>query len=239
MAYRYKALASDYDDTLGERGLVPPETLAALSKFQNSARRLILVTGRELPDLKAVFPHLHLFDRVVAENGGVLYRPDTGKKQVLAAPPNASFVKALKARGVRPLAVGDVIVATRQPNEDIVLGAIRDLGLELQITFNKSSVMVLPSGVNKLSGLRVALHDLDLSDHEVVGVGDAENDHAFLGDCGFSVAVRNALPSIKEMADLTTRGNRGAGVAELIDLILRDALAPPKMKADCNGETRV
>ena len=61
-----------------------------------------------------------------------------------------------------------------------MLEAIRDLGLELQIIFNKGAVMVLPAGVNKASGLAVALARLGLSPHNVVGVGDAENDHAFL-----------------------------------------------------------
>ena len=61
-----------------------------------------------------------------------------------------------------------------------MLEAIRDLGLELQVIFNKGAVMVLPSGVNKATGLDAALDELGLSPHNVVGVGDAENDHAFL-----------------------------------------------------------
>jgi len=51
---------------------------------------------------------------------------------------------------------------------------IRRLGLELQIIFNKGAVMVLPAGVNKATGLTAALTELELSPHEVVGVGDAE-----------------------------------------------------------------
>ena len=46
--------------------------------------------------------------------------------------------------------------------------------------FNKGAVMILPSGVNKATGLAAALEELGLSPHNVVGVGDAENDHAFL-----------------------------------------------------------
>jgi len=55
--------------------------------------------------------------------------------------------------------------------------------------------MVLPSGVNKASGLQVALNELRLSPHNSVGVGDAENDHVFLSTCECSVAVANALPA--------------------------------------------
>jgi len=88
-------------------------------------------------------------------------------------------------------------VATWHPNESAVLEVIRSLGLELQIIFNKNAVMVLPSGVNKRTGLAAALEELNLSSHNVVGVGDAENDHAFLSMCECSISVENALPALK------------------------------------------
>ena len=98
---------------------------------------------------------------------------------------------------------------------------IRELGLELQIVFNKGAVMVLPAGVNKASGLKAALDDLGLSSHNVVAVGDAENDHAFMRASAYAVAVANALPAVKDTADLVTKGARGAGVMELIELVTK------------------
>lgn len=222
---RLNALASDYDGTLAHDGIVAAPTLGALETFRDSGRKLILVTGRELPDLGSVFPRFDLFDRIVAENGAVLFTPSTSETRVLAEPPKAEFVAALERRGVRPISVGDVIVSTRQPNERVVLDVIRDLGLELQVVFNKGAVMVLPSGVNKVSGLKAALEELRLSERDVAGVGDAENDHAFLRFCGFSAAVANALPAVKETANLTTRARDGAGVVELIEMILNGELA--------------
>ena len=53
-----------------------------------------------------------------------------------------------------------------------MLEAIRELGLELQIIFNKGAVMVLPAGVSKASGLEAALALLKLSPHNLVGIGD-------------------------------------------------------------------
>src|ERR1700683_3727432 len=67
--------------------------------------------------------------------------------------------------------------------------AIRDMGLEMQVIFNKGAVMVLPSGINKATGLQAAAAEMGLSPHDVVGVGDAENDHSFLELCGYAVAV--------------------------------------------------
>ena len=123
-----------------------------------------------------------------------------------------------------------MIVATWEPNQNAVLEVIRDLGLELQVIFNKGAVMVLPSGVNKASGLAAALRTIGVSARNTVGVGDAENDHAFLRVCEVSAAVANALPSVKVECDIVLAGERGDGVCELADAIIERDLAdlPPR-----------
>ena len=221
---RYLALCCDYDGTIALHGIVDAATIAALEKVLASGRRLVLVTGRELDDLQRVFPRLDLFERVVAENGALLYLPATREEIRLADPPSQPLVQALRARSVAPLSVGRCIIAIWEPHDTTVLQAIHELGLELQVIFNKGAVMVLPSGVNKATGLAAALDSLELSPHNALGVGDAENDHAFLALCECSVAVANALPSLKEAADIVTTRDHGAGVAELIDELLADDL---------------
>lgn len=225
---RYRALACDYDGTLATHGKVVPETVAALTKLLASGRRLILVTGRELDELLGIFPEIGLFEWVVAENGALLYRPASREERPLCPPPPAAFVAALRQRNVTPISVGRVVVATWQPHEQEVLATIRDLGLELQVIFNKGAVMVLPAGINKASGLAAALKVMELSPHEVAGVGDAENDHALLALCECGVAVANALPALKDRADLVTDADHGAGVAELIDKLVANDLAEMK-----------
>jgi hydroxymethylpyrimidine pyrophosphatase-like HAD family hydrolase len=222
---RYLVLACDYDGTLAHDGVVDQEMIEALERLTASGRKLVLVTGRDLDDLLRVFPRIGLFSRVVAENGGLLYTPERREARALADPPPPAFVHELERRKVRPLSVGRVVVATWEPNQNVVLELIRELGLELQVSFNKGAVMVLPSGVNKRSGLAAALAELGISFHNVVSVGDAENDHEFLRASEVAVAVANALPALKEQADLVTSGARGAGVRELIDQLLEDDLS--------------
>lgn len=217
---RYHVLACDYDGTLAHHGRVDTDTLAALQRVRDSGRKLVLVTGRQLDDLMAVFPEVGLFDTVVAENGALLYRPAARERKMLGEPPPERFVAALEARDVTPLSVGEVIVATWEPHETTVMEVIRELGIEWQVVFNKGAVMALPTGVNKATGLAAALAELDLSPHNAVAVGDAENDHAFLNLCECAVAVANALPMLKERADFVTRGSQGAGVVELIDMLV-------------------
>ncbi|MBA4012697.1 MAG: phosphoglycolate phosphatase [Phenylobacterium sp.] len=219
---RLIAFATDYDGTLAHHGRVDKPTIAALEALKAAGLKLLMVTGRELPDLQQVFDRLDLFDLVVAENGSLLYLPATQEERPVAPPPPPELVAALEARGVAPLSVGRGIVATWEPNETAVLETIRDLGLEWQIIFNKGAVMVLPPGVNKASGLAAALTAMKLSPLNVVAIGDAENDHAFLTASGCSVAVANALDAVKATADLVTKADHGAGVAEAIAALLAE-----------------
>ena len=227
---RYLVLAADFDGTLARDGRVAATTLAALERVAATGRKLVLVTGRELDDLLGIFPGIGVFDRVVAENGALLYRPETGQRAALGDPPPEAFVRELERRGVAPLSVGKSIVATVHPNERIVLETIRDLGLELHVVFNKGAVMVLPATVNKASGLKAALGELGLSARNAVAIGDAENDHALLREAEYGVAVANAIPTLKKEADRTSARAADDAVVELIeDLVAHDlAKTPPR-----------
>ncbi len=222
---RYHVVALDFDGTLAQGEQVHPDTVAALERLRDTNRRLIVVTGRELPPLLQLLPRPELFDCIVAENGGLLYFPASGEERPLAAPPPPELVAMLQERGVHPLSVGRVVIGTWEPHQDTVLEAIRTLGLGHQIVFNKGAVMVLPSGIDKGTGLAAALHALCLSPHNAVALGDAENDHAMfdLVECG--IAVMNALPAVKNRADLVTNGDHGWGVIEIADRLLEDDLA--------------
>jgi HAD superfamily hydrolase (TIGR01484 family) len=222
---RYHVFATDFDGTIAHNSIVSEKTRDALKRLVASGRQLILVTGRELPDLKILFSELKLFRWVVAENGGLLFEPSTNKEWLLSDSPSEDFIAALRIRGVTDLSVGKSIIATWSPFEQIVLETIRELGLEMQVIFNKGAVMILPAGINKAFGLQRALKELNLSMHNTVGVGDAENDHSFLRAVEFSAAVSNALSSLKESVDLVLPLDHGDGVAWLIDQILADDLA--------------
>ncbi|MEH2267318.1 MAG: HAD family hydrolase [Nostoc sp.] len=225
---RYSVLATDYDGTLATDNHVNENTLAALSRLRSFGYKLILVTGRQLDELLQVFAQVDLFDYVVAENGALLYSPANRQEKLLGSQPPTEFINALRDRQVKSLSVGRVIVATWHPQETIVLETIRHMGLELQVILNKGAVMVLPSGINKATGLAAALAEMQLSPENVVGIGDAENDYDFLSVCGCSVAVANALPMLKERVDFVTNGSRGDGVIELIEKLINSDLAELK-----------
>lgn len=222
---RYQVLATDYDGTLADQGHVSEAVVEKLKQFQATGRKIVLVTGREMRDLVEVFPSYKIFDYIIAENGALIHETGTGKEQMLGPAPDPSFVQALQEKGVHPISVGKVIVATWEPYEQIVLDTIKTSGLERQVIFNKGAVMILPSGINKATGLQTLLHALHLSLHNTVAIGDAENDGALLQAAECAVAVNNALPALKAIADWVTPSAHGDGVIELMDQLIDNDLA--------------
>jgi hydroxymethylpyrimidine pyrophosphatase-like HAD family hydrolase len=221
---RYLALAVDYDGTAASHDSLAESARLAIERLRISGRRIVLVTGRRVEDLLQVCPAIGLFDLVVAENGAVVYDPWRREEVVLGMPVPDRLVDRLRERGVAPIEVGKVLVATREPHGAVVFDVIRELGLELQVIANRSAIMVLPAGINKATGLKFALHRLGLSQHEAVAIGDAENDHSFLRYCECGVAVSNAVDSLKDSVEFVTRGANGDGVAELINELIANDL---------------
>jgi HAD superfamily hydrolase (TIGR01484 family) len=216
----FLALACDYDGTLAHEGRVATSTVQALNRYRGAGGRLVLVTGRETTDLCCACSCVSLFDRVIAENGAVMHCPATGLTNMLTRPIPHEFVRSLRQKCVAPLGTGRVIVATTRRWEQTLLDAILEQGLDLELTYNKNSIMVLPAGVDKGTGLSAALGELGITAAQTVAIGDAENDETMLALAGCSVAVANGLPALKSRVDMVTERANGAGVEELIDWLL-------------------
>jgi len=224
----FRAVAIDFDGTLGTDGHVSSDALAAVAEARARGVRVLLVTGRTLGDLQAAFPgaEAHL-DAVVAENGAVIW--STAGVRLLHEPVDERLVEALAAEGVT-FRRGEVLVACAGVDELAVLGALRRLGLDCQLVRNRAELMVLPAGATKGSGLLEALGDLGLSRHNTIGVGDAENDHSLLSACEVGVAVANAVEALRRHADLVLAEDDGEGVAHLLrgDLLAGRAHLHPR-----------
>jgi len=226
---RFRVLACDFDNTLAIHGIAPDAAVSALREVAGSGRRLLLVTGRLLEELLDVFSDVDIFDRVVAENGGLLYDPATGGHRLLAPPLPSDLIQELRDCGVQPLIAGRVLCATLDSSEHLVRDALHRLGMRRSLIYNKSSLMILPEGVDKASGLREAVAELGATVEQTIAVGDAENDLALLEEAGLGVAVGNALDAVKRSADVVLERSNGEGVRLLCEALVEDdlvALAP-------------
>ena len=210
----FHAVAIDYDGTLSTTDRPAGAVLSALAENRSAGRRVILVTGRILSELHAVFPDVDRhFDLIVAENGGVL--SSQGVERVLAVPVAKDLDDALAERHIA-FRRGLVLLACDAHDERAVLAQVRRLGLECQLIRNRGSLMVLPSGVSKGSGLLEALADLGISRHNTIAIGDAENDHSLLDVSELGVAPANAVDALKAHADITLELPDGEGVARFL-----------------------
>jgi hypothetical protein len=185
----YRAIATDYDGTLAKDGQVDATTMTALRRYQDAGGKLLMVTGRELSDLQRAFPELTMFDGAVVENGAVFYDPRRDRVQTLGDPPPDLFIESLIAQQVNPIQRGRVIVSTWQPHGETVQRTLAALGLDHEVILNKRAVMVLPNGVNKATGLRLALQELGLTANEIAGIflkehgqADAQMDFVYFID---------------------------------------------------------
>lgn len=229
---RFFALAAGFDGTLARNGRYDERCIEALRALAATGRKLILVTARELRELLEIFPEARIFDYIIAENGAILHRSATRESEILAQAPSEILLQELRRRSVEPLIVGSAAIKTSILNEAEARAAIEKLQLDCQIIVNDRSLIILPAGVNKASGIKEALRELGLSPHNLAVIGDAQNDLAMFQLAEHSVAVDNADPLIKQCADRTTRGAFCDGFLELCrDLMDGDlAYAQPKVR---------
>lgn len=219
---RWSVLASDVDGTLATSGRIPQEAYDALAAFRSAGGTVVVITGRRLPELREVFPGLvEAVDLVVAENGALLVVD--GEESLLGPAIPDGLPAALAEAGCRAIDPGRAIVSF--DSEQAAAGAAV-LDPDWQLILNKDRAMVLPVGVDKGSGLRAGLAHLGVAPEQVVAVGDGENDAVLLQAVGLGVAVAGAVPELKAVADHVTAADASAGVVELVEALLSDALVP-------------
>ena len=212
-----KVLATDYDDTLATGGVIAEETIAALQQFRARGNEVILVTGRILEDFFRVCPHHFFLDRIVAENGAVFYDVRTQKSELLCESFSRSSLLKLRSMGIQDLDFGRVMVSTSRPYMKVLQQWMDESEDKIQVISNRESLMILPSGIDKLTGLTQVLDRMNVSLTEVIGMGDAENDLSFLSQCGESIAVQNAIDAVKKIATHITLARAGEGVVEFLN----------------------
>lgn len=221
---RYRLLGCDYDRTIATEGVVADQVRAGLAAVRESGRALVLVTGRTMDELLDVFEELTLFDRIVVENGAVMHTPASGQEQALC-PPVSSRLRAQLQRERIPVIVGQAILSTATANEEAVRAAVASLGIDCDLVQNRDSIMVLPIGCSKASGLNAAAAGLAIPMEQTVAVGDGENDVALLEAAGVGVAVENAVDMLKARADIVLARPGAGGIRELCASLAQRDLA--------------
>jgi phosphoserine phosphatase len=88
------------------------------------------------------------------------------------------------------------VVGTWERHAHDLFNLVRRLGVDGQIVFNREAVMLLPTGINKATGIQRALEELGRSEHNLVAFGDAENDLPLFAVAEWAVAARGSVPAV-------------------------------------------
>jgi hydroxymethylpyrimidine pyrophosphatase-like HAD family hydrolase len=227
---KLSVLALDYDGTTARHDSMGPLVREAIAAARARGIAVLLVTGRILDELRRVAGDLSFVDGVVAENGAVLHIPARGHTTTLAPPLPSGFVDELRRRSI-PHQRGQCLVDTDANEAPTLLDLIRTLQLPLVLIFNAGRVMTMPQGVSKATGLRIMLDTLRRSSHNMVAIGDAENDHELLRLAEVGAAVEWGSPALRAAADTVVAGSGPRGVAEYVQTLAGSGRIPIPARA--------
>ncbi|MCZ6725232.1 MAG: HAD family hydrolase [Thaumarchaeota archaeon] len=217
---KIRMIVCDFDRTLTDEDLTPSvEAFAAIRDAKGLGLRFIVVSGRQLDFLLSIEEISQLADAVVAENGAIAYELSTSKKLSPFVKEAKIIKQAFQKSGLRFLQF-DVMTSLSISYVSAVKELIAKNKLQADIHFNVDSIMVLPLGVTKASGLSLALGLMGAPKDGIIGFGDGENDLPLFEESDIAVAVANALPEVKAQADIVTTLTGGSGVAEQIRKML-------------------
>jgi phosphoglycolate phosphatase (TIGR01487 family) len=222
----FDVIVTDYDRTLTDGDLHLSER--ALRLLQDIREKddvgVILATGRSLKFVKGIAREVGFMDAVVCENGGVLWFPRL--QQTVSLGDTAAVKEILLQRGLA-VGEGEVIISLPREREEEVRALLKDSGFSYGVEFNRDSMMVVPAGISKASGVRKALELLKMPDARLLCVGDGENDMSLFAIASVRVATAEAIEPLKETADLVCGHPASQGVEFLLEDLLEGRLGPP------------
>lgn len=141
---------------------------------------------------------------------------------------NSSFVKTVTEKEEllkKDLEISHISIAmnTNEQVLDLYPKLVKDFsGLEILImqdSFKDNKwIEMTAKGCSKYNAIKNLANFLGISNDEIIAFGDGRNDIDMIQNCGFGVALANALPEVKEVAqDVTPLDNHHDGVIHYLE----------------------
>jgi phosphoglycolate phosphatase len=215
-----KALALDVDGTITDkrrRGCI--SAIETIYQVENLGIPVIIATGNIICFTRALSIFMATSGGLVAENGGVIESKgsDTvlGNFELCQTAYNhlKSELPVVKVQNSH-LRVSEIAITRKFPVKNIK-EILEDFDVE--VYDSKFAIHITDPAVNKGSSVIKVAADIGVKASEVLAVGDSENDIEFLSAAGVKVAVSNANPELKDIADYVTTKPHGDGVKEAVE----------------------
>lgn len=252
---KYKAIIVDLDDTTvlhGKENLPSKRVTEAIAHARKHVH-VSIATARILDDALPVMNHLALTGPCIVTNGTQIYDPVAQKViQEITLPAdilpklhklcNRFHLRAIVYDGTRDieytgaekfnkaLSVYIPEIATEKVDDFVKLFSI-DPSIHVQKlnAWNKQymGLDITNSSASKLHGIVAVSKLLHIETSEIIGVGDGYNDFPLLMACGLKIAMGNAVPELKAIADFIAPTVSEDGVAVVIEkfILERDLTA--------------
>lgn len=213
-------IAMDYDRTVAEERLgfmIMDSVKEKLMKLRT--HKLMLVTGRRMADIPDR-DVAKLFDVIVSENGTIMNFDGGASERILVesgwSVKRDKIENALISRAIECFK-GKVIISCYRRDLERIRNVMMEESLLNEVNFelNREGLMILPAGWNKGIGAKLALKII--GGRRLLAIGDDYNDLTLLEAADIKVAVSNAVPELKMVADIICDGEAGEGVMEIID----------------------
>jgi phosphoglycolate phosphatase len=219
-AGKIKALALDVDGTItDETRVICINAIKAIFQVENKGIPVIIVTGNILSATKMISILLGTTGGLVAENGGVI--ESLGEKKILGNIKECQKAyEFLRTKyNVNKVEFSDQrvseIAIQRSIPEEVLIDTLKNFNVEIYDT--KFAIHLTDPMVDKGSSLKILAKDVGIGPHEIMAIGDSENDMEFLKVAGLKIAVQNADEELKAIADYVTHKSYGDGVAEAVN----------------------
>lgn len=212
----FKAIAVDVDGTItySDRSI----DCRAVEALRRVKVPVIIATGNVLCFARAVSKLLGTGGAIIAENGGVvecgIVESDTSQMRLCEEAfdhLNRHFPLERLDQEYRKTEIG----LRRDFDVEKARKLLRGFP-ELDLVDTGFAVHIKSKRINKGTGLKRIAQLMGLSAWDFVAIGDSPNDIEMLQASGFGVAVGNAHPDARKVADMVTGGEYGEGVVEAI-----------------------
>ena len=220
-----KALALDIDGTITNKNRIGCiSAIDTIYKVENIGIPVIIATGNVLCFTNALSTFLGTSGGVVAENGGVIElnnsRNVLGNFEICLDAYNhlKSELPVEKVKNSH-LRISEIAITRKFPVQ-----TIKEIleGFDVRVYDSKFAIHITDPSINKGSSVLKIADSIGVKSHEILGIGDSENDIEFLQAVGTKVAVLNADIELKEIADYVTHHPHGDGVTEAVEKFITE-----------------
>ncbi|MEM2924881.1 MAG: phosphoglycolate phosphatase [Methanocellales archaeon] len=225
MFSRINAIVTDIDGTITHRDR--KLHLHAVEKIRELKVPVILATGNTVCFTKAAAKLIGTSEMIIAENGGVvLTRFD--EEEILNVPQNSLEKCELVYQLLSQYFELEKLDAKMRKSEIAVrrnfdVNKAREilrnseLSSDVELVDSGFAIHIKSKGVNKGLGLKKILETTGLKPSEIAAFGDSENDIEVFRLAGYSIAVANAVPQLKEIASYIAKHEYGEGFIEGVE----------------------